>query len=150
MKSFFFAARTNFITSFVFTKNNIFKTYSMFTIEQIKAAHSKVKSGADFPSYIREIKQLGVTGYEVSVSDEAPFTAEKMITKLRLRRNTKKCQSPWKQMPRSLLPTWRHTSRVKPITWLFVPTAPNRASKNGWFNSIKWLVPTTTLPEKKY
>ena len=69
MKSFFFAARTNFITSFVFTKNNIFKTYSMFTIEQIKAAHSKVKSRADFPSYIREIKQLGVTGYEVSVSD---------------------------------------------------------------------------------
>lgn len=41
----------------------------MFTIEQIKAAHSKVKSGADFPSYIREIKQLGVTGYEVFVTD---------------------------------------------------------------------------------
>jgi uncharacterized protein YbcV (DUF1398 family) len=41
----------------------------MFTVEQIKAAHSKVKSGADFPSYIREIKQLGVTGYEVSVTD---------------------------------------------------------------------------------
>ncbi len=28
----------------------------MFTVEQIKAAHSKVKSGADFPSYIKEIK----------------------------------------------------------------------------------------------
>ncbi len=41
----------------------------MFTVEQIKAAHSKVKSGADFPSYIREIKALGVTHYEAYVSD---------------------------------------------------------------------------------
>ena len=41
----------------------------MFTVEQIKAAHSKVKSGADFPAYIKEIKQLGVTHYETFVSD---------------------------------------------------------------------------------
>ena len=41
----------------------------MFTVEQIKAAHSKVKSGADFPSYIREIKSLGVTHYEAYVTD---------------------------------------------------------------------------------
>ena len=41
----------------------------MFTIEQIKTAHSKVKSGADFPAYIKEIKQLGVTYYETFVSD---------------------------------------------------------------------------------
>lgn len=41
----------------------------MFTAEQIQAAHSKVKSGADFPSYIREIKALGVTHYEAYVSD---------------------------------------------------------------------------------
>ncbi|MFY7840676.1 MAG: DUF1398 domain-containing protein [Lacibacter sp.] len=41
----------------------------MFTIEQIKAAHSKVKSGADFPSYIKEIKGLGVTHYEAYVTD---------------------------------------------------------------------------------
>ena len=41
----------------------------MFTLEQIKAAHSKVKSGSDFPAYIKEIKQLGVTGYETFVSD---------------------------------------------------------------------------------
>lgn len=41
----------------------------MFTIEQIKTAHSKVKSGADFPSYIREIKALGVTHYEAYVKD---------------------------------------------------------------------------------
>ncbi len=41
----------------------------MFTIEQIKQAHSKVKSGADFPAYIREIKQLGVVFYEAFVAD---------------------------------------------------------------------------------
>lgn len=41
----------------------------MFTIDQIKAAHSKVKSGADFPNYIQELIQLGVTSYETYVSD---------------------------------------------------------------------------------
>jgi uncharacterized protein YbcV (DUF1398 family) len=41
----------------------------MFTIEQIKAAHSKVKSGADFPAYIEEMKLLGVMAYEHFVSD---------------------------------------------------------------------------------
>ena len=41
----------------------------MFTIQQIKTAHSKVKSGADFPSYIQEIKALGVIYYETYVAD---------------------------------------------------------------------------------
>ena len=41
----------------------------MFTVEQIKTAHSKVKSGADFPAYIREIKSMGVTHYEAYVED---------------------------------------------------------------------------------
>lgn len=41
----------------------------MFTLEQIKTAHSKVKSGADFPAYIKEIKQLGVSYYETFVND---------------------------------------------------------------------------------
>lgn len=41
----------------------------MFTVEQIKTAHGKVKSGADFPSYIKEIKLLGVTHYEAYVTD---------------------------------------------------------------------------------
>lgn len=41
----------------------------MFTVEQIKVAHSKVKSGADFPSYIQEIKSIGVTHYEAYVTD---------------------------------------------------------------------------------
>ena len=41
----------------------------MFTINQIKSAHSKVKSGADYPSYVKDIIALGVTGYESFVSD---------------------------------------------------------------------------------
>lgn len=41
----------------------------MFTLEQIKAAHSKVKSGADFPKYIQDLKQLGVVYYETYVAD---------------------------------------------------------------------------------
>jgi uncharacterized protein YbcV (DUF1398 family) len=41
----------------------------MFTVEQIKTAHGKVKSGADFPAYIREIKELGVMYYEAYVTD---------------------------------------------------------------------------------
>lgn len=41
----------------------------MFTVQQIKEAHSKVKSGADFPKYIRDIKQLGVNAFETWVAD---------------------------------------------------------------------------------
>lgn len=41
----------------------------MFTIEQINAAHSKVKSGAEFPNYIQDLIKLGVTFYETYVSD---------------------------------------------------------------------------------
>lgn len=40
-----------------------------FTADQLKAAHSKVKSGADFPAYIKDIKALGVTHYETYVAD---------------------------------------------------------------------------------
>ncbi|HTG65808.1 MAG TPA: DUF1398 family protein [Flavobacterium sp.] len=41
----------------------------MFTIDQIKAAHEKVKSGADFPNYIQDIINLGVKGYDTIVAD---------------------------------------------------------------------------------
>jgi uncharacterized protein YbcV (DUF1398 family) len=41
----------------------------MFTLEQIKAAHAKVKSGADFPNYFQDLIRLGVTGYETYVAD---------------------------------------------------------------------------------
>ncbi|MCB9189963.1 MAG: DUF1398 domain-containing protein [Flavobacteriales bacterium] len=41
----------------------------MFTADQLKTAHGKVKTGADFPAYIQEIKSLGVTSYETYVTD---------------------------------------------------------------------------------
>ncbi|WP_298141583.1 DUF1398 family protein [Flavobacterium sp.] len=41
----------------------------MFTIQQIHEAHSKVKSGADFPQYMQDIIALGVTSFETFVFD---------------------------------------------------------------------------------
>ena len=41
----------------------------MFTIQQIQEAHSKVKSGADFPKYIQELIGLGVLSYDTFVAD---------------------------------------------------------------------------------
>jgi uncharacterized protein YbcV (DUF1398 family) len=41
----------------------------MFTIEQINEAHSKVKSGADFPRLVREMIALGIVSNDVYVSD---------------------------------------------------------------------------------
>ncbi|MBK7094740.1 MAG: DUF1398 family protein [Saprospiraceae bacterium] len=41
----------------------------MFTVEQIESAHSKIKSGAEFPKYIQEIKEIGVIAFETWVID---------------------------------------------------------------------------------
>lgn len=41
----------------------------MFTLQQVKDAHARVKSGADFPAYIQDMKALGVTAYDHYVSD---------------------------------------------------------------------------------
>lgn len=41
----------------------------MFTVEQIELAHTLVKSGADFPKYIQQIKQMGVVAFETFVID---------------------------------------------------------------------------------
>jgi len=41
----------------------------MFTIEQIHAAHSKVKSGADFPNYMQDLIKLGIISFETFVKD---------------------------------------------------------------------------------
>lgn len=41
----------------------------MFTVAAIEQAHEKVKSGADFPKYIQEIKAMGVLGFETWVKD---------------------------------------------------------------------------------
>jgi uncharacterized protein YbcV (DUF1398 family) len=41
----------------------------MFTISQIKEAHSCVKSGADFPKYVQDLIGLGILSYDLVVSD---------------------------------------------------------------------------------
>ena len=41
----------------------------MFTVAQIGQAHEKVKSGADFPKYIQEIKTMGVLRFTTWVYD---------------------------------------------------------------------------------
>jgi len=41
----------------------------MFTIAQIQEAHSKVKSGADFPKYVQDLIGLGVLSCDVFVCD---------------------------------------------------------------------------------
>lgn len=41
----------------------------MFTLQELKTAHSKVKTGADFPSYVQEISSLGLRRYEYMVND---------------------------------------------------------------------------------
>ena len=41
----------------------------MFTLEEIASLHQKVKTGADFPQYARDLTSIGVTGYDTFVSD---------------------------------------------------------------------------------
>ncbi len=41
----------------------------MFTLDQIKAIHARVKSGADFPQYVQDLKQLGLLHYDYYVAD---------------------------------------------------------------------------------
>lgn len=47
----------------------ILESNFQFTYDQIKAAHSKVKTGADFPLYISALKMLGITSYTTCVED---------------------------------------------------------------------------------
>lgn len=41
----------------------------MFELKEIKEAHSKVKSGADFPNYVQDLIKLGVKKYDTYVKD---------------------------------------------------------------------------------
>lgn len=41
----------------------------MFTIEQIHEAFGKVKSGADFPQFVQDLKEIGITHYDNFVSN---------------------------------------------------------------------------------
>ncbi|MCG9792679.1 DUF1398 domain-containing protein [Flavobacterium algicola] len=41
----------------------------MFTLSQIQDAHDKVQTGEDFSTYIQDLIQLGVKGYDTIVTD---------------------------------------------------------------------------------
>jgi uncharacterized protein YbcV (DUF1398 family) len=41
----------------------------MFTLERIHQAHARVKTGADFPQYVQDLKQLGLRAYDHYVTD---------------------------------------------------------------------------------
>lgn len=41
----------------------------MFTLHQIQEAHAKVKSGADFPQYVQDLKAIGISHYDNFVAD---------------------------------------------------------------------------------
>ena len=41
----------------------------MFQLSEIAAAHSKVRSGADFPHFVQDLIQLGIKKYDTYVSD---------------------------------------------------------------------------------
>ena len=41
----------------------------MFTLDQIYDAFGKVKSGADFPQFVQDLKEIGVTHYDNFVAD---------------------------------------------------------------------------------
>lgn len=41
----------------------------MFTQQELASAHAKVKSGADYPRYVQELKHLGVLTYDFMVEN---------------------------------------------------------------------------------
>ena len=43
----------------------------MFTKEQIESLHAKVRSGADFPRLIQDLKAIGIKSYEHFVADNS-------------------------------------------------------------------------------
>jgi uncharacterized protein YbcV (DUF1398 family) len=55
--------------AYIHQKMNLETTTKKFTLEELLAAHAKVKTGADFPKYIKEIKLLGLVTYEYMVED---------------------------------------------------------------------------------
>jgi uncharacterized protein YbcV (DUF1398 family) len=43
--------------------------HKTFTIDQIREAFGKVKSGADFPQFVQDLKAIGVTHYDNYLAD---------------------------------------------------------------------------------
>ena len=56
-------------TGYSQNNSNQLNQKNMFTLDQIMAAHAKVKTGADFPHYAQELKALGLKYYDNFLSD---------------------------------------------------------------------------------
>ncbi len=41
-----------------------YKLFNMFTEQMITEAHAKMKSGADYPAYVAELKAMGIIRYD--------------------------------------------------------------------------------------
>ncbi len=104
----------------------------MFTLEAIKAAHAKVKSGADFPKYIQDLKSLDVKNYTSYVSD-GHIDYESV--------NGEQIQAPAKYTTLTIAQQTNADqfklrlnciNRVVPIILPFVIIAPKQVLKNGW------------------
>lgn len=56
----------------------------MFTKEDIQTAESKIKTGSDFPQFIKELKELGVVRNDVYVSNglSAYFASEDEVLQI--------------------------------------------------------------------
>lgn len=57
------------VLAITITQATVQQPTTMFTLDQIAQAHSRVKSGADFPAYVQDIITLGVQRYTTWLTD---------------------------------------------------------------------------------
>lgn len=110
----------------------------MFTVEQMKAAHSKVESGADFPRYVQEIKKLGLIHYEYFIKDGVTIYYGE---------NDYKVQSaPTRELldiaPNSSATALKHTITIHQQGQADFPTFCRQAAEAG---TEKWVVDTEKM-----
>ena len=106
-------------------------TQNMFTIVQITAAHSKVKSGADFPDYVQELIKMDISAYDTYVKDGHTEYAGRYNYQI---------ESVVKYTPpdiaanietRKFISYLEATSKGKPIIQLFATILQKQVWKNG-------------------
>lgn len=103
----------------------------MFAINQIKEAHSKVKSGADFPKYIQDLFQLGILKYRTYVSDghsEFAGTDNYILTSDAKYDSLLIAEESSQEQLQQYL---RNISSGNQIIWLSVSKQPKPELKNG-------------------
>ncbi|HEY4325241.1 MAG TPA: DUF1398 family protein [Mucilaginibacter sp.] len=110
----------------------------MFTEQQIKDAHSRVKTGADFPRYIQEIKKLGLVTYEYLVIDG--ITVYRGENNYEVRSAAK--YNPLTIADTSSAPALRHTIAIHQRGQTDFMTFCNQAANAG---VEKWVIDTKKM-----